>query len=142
MSKAGAAVVAVEADKTRRRWDKQEKRRIVVETLLPGSSIAQIARNYGVNANQVHAWRRLYERGLLGDAVQQATLLPVRVVPESPALPTVRISSQAGMTAKAQQIRHRRASGVIQVEVERGRLRIEGAADATTLRVVLESLLG
>jgi hypothetical protein len=35
-----------------------------------------------------------------------------------------------------------RVSGVIQVEVERGRLRIEGAADPVALQVVLESLLG
>jgi len=38
--------------------------------------------------------------------------------------------------------RRARASGVIHVETARGRLRVEGAADSWTLRLVLESLLG
>jgi transposase len=115
---------------------------MVEETLVPGSSIAKTARNHGVNANQVHSWRRLYERGLLGDEAEQAALLPVRVVPESPSLSAVRLNNQAVLAARPPQVRRSRSFGVIQVEVERGRLRIEGAADPMSLRVVLESLLG
>jgi transposase len=127
----------------RRRWTRQEKRRIVKATLEAGASLAQVALAHAVNANQVHSWRRLYERGLLNDEAERATLLPMRVVPDAPdSLPVVRLSSPSAATATAQKARRLRPSGVIQVEAERGRLRIEGAADPMTLRVVLESLLG
>lgn len=35
----------------------EEKRRIVELTLVPGASIARVARENGVNANQVFQWR-------------------------------------------------------------------------------------
>lgn len=35
----------------------EEKRRIVEATLVPGASIARLARENGVNANQVFQWR-------------------------------------------------------------------------------------
>jgi len=35
-----------------------------------------------------------------------------------------------------------RPAGVIQIETERGRIRIEGAADPEVLRVALECLIG
>ena len=41
------------------------KRQIVEETMAPGASVARVARAHGVNANQVFAWRRQYQRGLL-----------------------------------------------------------------------------
>jgi transposase len=37
------------------------KRRIVEESLVPGASVARIARAHGVNANQVFAWRQKAE---------------------------------------------------------------------------------
>jgi len=49
----------------RRRWPLEQKRRIVEASFVPGTSIAAVAREYGVNANQLHSWRRLYQRGQL-----------------------------------------------------------------------------
>lgn len=43
----------------------EEKRRIVEETLVPGASVARVARAHGVNANQVFGWRQLYRQGRL-----------------------------------------------------------------------------
>jgi transposase len=43
---------------TRRSWSRVEKRRIVEEAFRPGASVAGVARNYGLNANQVLNWRR------------------------------------------------------------------------------------
>jgi len=56
---------------------KQKRRKIVEETLKPGSSVALVARTHGVNANQVFAWRRQYRQGLLGENSETANLLPV-----------------------------------------------------------------
>lgn len=108
-----------------------------------GASIAQVARANGVNANQVHRWRRLAERGLLVDKAERTRLLPVRVVPDStgPSAPVVRLSGGPLITAPTE-VDGQRTRGIIQIEVERGRLRIEGSADVTTVRVALELLLG
>lgn len=48
------------------------------ETLLPGASVARVAREHGVNANQVFDWRKLHESGRLGTPASGMTLLPVR----------------------------------------------------------------
>lgn len=56
-----------------------EKRRIVEATFVPGTSIARVAREHGVNANQVFQWRYEYRKGILGEAKSRAKLLPVVV---------------------------------------------------------------
>jgi hypothetical protein len=42
----------------RQRFTLEQKRQIVEATLAPGASVARVAREVGVNANQVFAWRR------------------------------------------------------------------------------------
>jgi transposase-like protein len=58
----------------------EERQLIVEETLEVGSSVARVALQHGVNANQVFKWRRLHEAGRLGTrAVRELQLLPVRM---------------------------------------------------------------
>jgi len=40
----------------RRSWSDEEKREICQQTAVPGVSIAQVARRYATNANQIHNW--------------------------------------------------------------------------------------
>jgi transposase len=56
---------------------REEKRRIVEESLRGGESVAIIARRHEVNANLVFSWRRLYRKGLLEPA--GAALVPVKI---------------------------------------------------------------
>ena len=42
----------------RRSWTRDEKRRIVEESLLEGASIAEVARRHELNANLLFTWRR------------------------------------------------------------------------------------
>ena len=125
--------VQVRGKESKRRFRSAlEKRRIVEETLEPGASVAKVARAHGVNANQVFAWRRLYRQGLLERTNGKAVgLLPVHVVETSAV-------SQAAGSRSAQ----RTPLGLIQVELPKGHLRINGRVDAEALRVVLEKLLG
>ena len=122
-----------EAPKTRKRrkYSIAEKRRIVEESFQPGSSVARVARAHGINANQVFSWRRLYQRGRLGGNVRPAPaaeLLPVTISDSTSApIPTTAASPVP--------------AGTIQLQLPRGRLRIEGAVDPHSLRVVLECLL-
>jgi hypothetical protein len=55
------------ASPQRQRRSIAEKRRMVEETLIPGASVARVARARGVNANQLFSWRRLYLSGRLGE---------------------------------------------------------------------------
>ncbi len=108
----------------------EEKRRIVEETLVPGVSVARVARAHGVNANQVFGWRQLYRQGGLERKESDApSLLPVHVTDA-----TVAVRSTGGST-------HRSPSGMMHVELPNGQLRIAGRVDAEALRVVLEKLL-
>jgi transposase len=108
----------------------EEKRRIVEETLVPGASVARVARAHGVNANQVFGWRQLYRQGRLDlKKCDTPSLLPVRVTSA-----TVAVRSAGAAT-------RRTPSGMIHVELPKGQLRIAGRVDAEVLRVVLEKLL-
>jgi transposase len=105
-----------------RRWRSvAEKRRIVELTLVPGASVALVARAHGVNANQVFKWRREFEGGELSEPVlTSASLLPV-----------VMSGGDKPQTT----------SGSIHVEFPgRALISIESGADPTLLRSVLESL--
>ena len=116
---------------------KQERRRIVEETLVAGISVAEVARVHGVRPNQVFHWRRLYHQGLLGNEAETTALVPVKITD-----PAEHRQAHASAAAQARRSAGRSVSGTIQVELERARICINGAADPTSLRVVLECLLG
>ncbi len=116
-------VIAREA-RSRRHRSKQERRQIAEESLQPGASVAVIARSHGVNANQVFHWRKLLREGRLDVKPPSAQLLPVRVMDVC--------EDSHGPAPKY--------TGVIQIEVGRSRIRVEGPVDPTLLRTILEQL--
>jgi len=105
------------------------KRQIVEATLVPGASVARVARAHGVNANQVFAWRRQYRQGLL-KAERRALpgLLAVRLAGAEEG------GEGTGTSGPA--------DGLLQVELAKGRLQVIGRVDGEALRRVLEALLG
>ena len=148
-SKAAVPVVKLaavpEAEAKRRRRSVQERRQIVEETLAPGASVARVARAHGVNANQVFWWRTLYRRGRLGGAAAGAALLPVTIsdatkgeAPAATASPGRTVALESGPDPERRKV----APGTIHIQLPKAQLRIEGTADASTLRAVLEMLRG
>lgn len=120
-----AEVTTAEAAAAKRRYrSKQERRQIVEETLQPGASVAVIARQHGVNANQVFHWRKLYRERRLEAAPAAAQLVPVRI----------------SEVVSGEQSPTKFYGGVIVVELGRARIRVEGAVDADNLRLILERL--
>ena len=114
--------------KKQRRRTIKERRDIVEETLLPGASVARVARRHEVNANQVFYWRKLYGEGRLG--INIATpLLPVKVKTERP---TKTVGESGPLLS----------SGTMEIKLVRGTLRIAGSVDVLALRTVLECLAG
>jgi len=116
----------------RRHRSVAEKRRIVEETLAEGASVARVARAHGVNANQVFAWRRLYQAGRLGGTPEAIKLLPV----------TVEASSSVSLAHREEASVPTTAVGTIHIKLGPAQIRVEGNADAALLRMVLESLRG
>jgi transposase len=104
------------------------KRQIVEETLAPGASVARVARAHGVNANQVFAWRRQYQRGLLKPR-NRAT----------PGLLAVRLAE--GGADRTGAAMPQSLSGTIQIELPKGQLRLTGLVDTEALRLVLKEML-
>ena len=103
------------------------KRSIVEETLKPGASVARIARQHGVNANQVFLWRKAYREGLLPES--KPTLLPVTIAPSM-------VTDQLPEPAPSRPA----DTGCLTIEFGQIRVRIEGRPDAETLRLVLTEL--
>lgn len=116
----------------RRRRSASEKLEIVQLTMAPGASVAEIARAHGVNANQVFKWRRLFEKGQLGDARPTSTvLLPVTISAD------VEMRPEPAAAAAAAQM----CGGSIHIELPgRAMISVESGADSALLRCVLESL--
>ena len=107
------------------------------ETLAAGVSVANVARAHGVRPSQVFHWRRQYHKGLLGNEAETTALVSVRITEAAKPRPV-----PASAAAESRRSASRLAAGTIQVELERARICIQGAADPASLRVVLESLLG
>ena len=97
---------------------------IVEESLQPGASVAVVARRHGVNANQVFHWRKLLREGRLDVKPAPAQFLPVRLA---------EIIDDKSRPVHQQ-------SGIIQIELGRVRVRVEGSVDPATLRAILEQL--
>jgi transposase len=108
----------------------EEKRKIVEEALRSPHSVAVVARQHGLNSNQLFAWRKLYLNGQLEPAVESGTavrLLPVSVSEEPQQEPGLAVSSNV----------------TINIEIPgRALVSVEGQVSAEIVRVVLESLRG
>jgi transposase len=59
------------------RWWYEKKVRLVEETLLPGATVAEVARRHGVAQTVLFAWRRQARAGQLDVAVATPVLMPV-----------------------------------------------------------------
>ena len=133
----------------RRYRSAEERRRIVEETLVPGTSVAIVARAHGVNANQVFGWRKLYQAGRLGCAnavsmteasTSGARLLPVSVSADG-GCGQAQTAVAVGQPGEGE--REPVASpGVIELTLAKAQLRITGQVEAGVLHVLLECLRG
>jgi transposase len=64
----------------RRSWTRDEKRRIVEESLEEGASIAEVARRHELNANLLFTWRR--KMGVEpAEQNDPLPILPVKIAP-------------------------------------------------------------
>lgn len=99
------------------------KRKLAQQACKPGVSVAQLALQHYLNTNMVCKWRRQLRAGQFG----QPGLVAVTVAPMVP--------PQPGMSDQ-------RCDGVIEIQLGKATMRIEGRPDPATLAAVLEGLRG
>jgi len=110
----------------------EEKRRIVEATLVPGASIARVARENGINANQVFQWRYEYRNSAGWAKPSRPELLPVTMAPEPKSVTVTEVVSVVPSSS----------TGSIHIELpSRALVRVEGSVDPELMRTVLGSLL-
>ena len=150
----------------RRSWSDEEKQRIIAEAILPGASVADIARRHGANANLVFNWRK-NARAALAAAERNAMAAPLhagsssptisepcdfipigvigRAADETPALVAGPWSAAVGEAASRRETLSRpgmeERPGVIEIDLTSGtRLRVDAFVNERALRRVLAVL--
>jgi transposase len=128
--------VAEGSSRTRRRWTVSEKRRIVEETLSSARSLASLARQHGLNTNQLFYWRKQYLTGQLSEAPITERSGSVHILPIS-------VKDDEPLTADQEQIKTLAPRLTMNIEIPgRALVSLEGALDATFIRTLLEGLRG
>ena len=79
---------------------------------------------HGINANQLHKWRRQLSGGLTSVAVSAPSLIPVTVIPDEAARSSADDSPP----------------GRIEIELGRARISLSGRVDLDVLHTVLATL--
>jgi transposase len=137
----------------RRTWSLDERQRIVDEALVPGASVASVARRHGLNANLVFKWIRRAREGwldrrrvraketdaaaLAGDGAAPA-FVPVKVVELSAA---AKFTSPPAITKPVREARRSARRGVMEITLPNGaRVSLDADVDAEALRCVLSAL--
>jgi transposase len=127
-SRAGRGVEVRVREVRRRNWPPEDRLRIVRETLEPGAIVQAVADRHGVSTGQLYTWRK----HMLATAM--AGFAPVAVVRDPPqqCLPAPNLAPAAAEPA-----------GSLEIVLPTGAsIRMTGAVDAATLRMVLAELGG
>ena len=131
----GTNIEPTVSDTNRRRNQRHPeafKRSVVEQSYLPDISVARLAREHGINANQIFAWRKLFrDTALPTTAGSDVALIPVTLSDTIVTAPSV-APSKPSDDGKV---------GIIALDVGKARLTIRGTPDATVLEAVLARLL-
>ena len=113
----------------RRRWSRDDKMRIIEETLAPGAVVTEIARRHGIATSLVFTWRRRARLATVASGGPR--LVPVQV---ATAESVQSIEAPAAIPA-------RKRRGVIEIDLGDGkRVSVDENVDAEALGRVLDVL--
>lgn len=112
------------AERRRKSYSEEDKRRIVVESYEPGASVSVVARRYDINANLVFTWRRQMRD--LAPATAPLELIPIEMIGAVPSTPAPTEVAPRGM---------------IEVVLVGGvRVRVDASVNEPALKRVLSAL--
>ena len=128
-----------QAKRRRREHSPALKRELIERSLQPGASVSGIALDSGINANLLFKWRREHLRAnaravVTATSTAKPVLLPVAI--ESP------MSQVTAAPEPAPSPTSRTDIGSIEVDIGGARVRLRGAIDEASVRVVLLALRG
>lgn len=142
----------------RRRWSREGKAAIVVESLEPGVSVSEVARRHGLSPQQLFAWRREartspHEAGNAALADRRATdpaprqhrrrgsqLPSPDVCSDTPAFTPVLIAESARSSPQKSSRPPVAGSGAIEIAIADAVVRVIGQADTEAIVAVLRAL--
>ena len=114
----------------RRRWSRDDKMRIIEETLVPGAVVTEIARRHGIATSLVFTWRRRARLATVASAGPR--LVPVQVAATVEKMRSIK-------AAVAVPVLQRR--GLIEIDLGDGkRVSVDENVDAEALGRVLDVL--
>jgi transposase len=123
----------------RRRWfSKDDKARIVEETLVPGAVVSEIARRHGLTPQQVFTWRRQARR-LPTPVADDPPFVPAVVDALVPAVAVGHERKTARRKAKPDAYRRCDAEG-IEIEAEGVTIRVGRGADVAMIAAIVHAL--
>ena len=142
----------------RPRWSREDKTRIVVESLQGGVSISEVARRHGLSPQQLFGWRRkartsCHEAGNAAPADRRATdpeprqrrrkgrqLPSPEVCHDAPAFAPVVISASARSSPSGPSQRPPIVSGTIEIAIGDAVVRVSGEVETEALVAVLRAV--
>ena len=115
----------------RRRWSRDDKMRIIEETLAPGAIVTEIARRNGIATSLLFTWRRRARLATVASAGPR--LVPVQLTPSA---------AESGRPIEAPvAMPSRKRRGLIEIELGDGkRVSVDENVDAAALGRVLDVL--
>ncbi|WP_354062034.1 MULTISPECIES: transposase [unclassified Bradyrhizobium] len=117
----------------RRRWfSKEDKARIVEETLVPGAVVSEIARRHGLTPQQVFTWRRQARRQPAPMA-NDPQFVPAVVDAMAPV-------AVAGRERKTARRKVKPDVGGIEIEAEGVTIRVGQGADVAMIAAIVHAL--
>ena len=122
----------------RRRWTVEQKQMIAAQSLVPGASATDVARQHGIGTGQLYNWRK----ALLAaqPAAVAGRFARVEVAPARPLLCAAQDSMNAASTPAARKAQH---SSLIEIVLPTGTtLRVDAQVEPRALRRILAALCG
>jgi transposase len=134
-------IEVITGQRRRRRWNAEEKGRIVAKSFEEGANISEVARRHGVARGLLTVWRHQ----VAARARSQApSFVPIEFTPEPDSAGTPELgrlpSAQPrlpGLGSPPEQL-----CGAIEIEVSGARVRVGPGVGLTTLATVLSALRG
>ena len=123
----------------RRRWTVEQKQTIAAQSLAPGASATEVARQHGIGTGQLYNWRK----ALLAAQPTAAGPVPARFACVELAPARTRRGGESNLIPAPPPLTPAQPAGLIEIILTTGTtLRVDAQVDPRALRRVLAALRG